>query len=294
MEPINLHEDGGKMLYRAAAEGNAEQIVELVRQGADVETRAGRFCWKPIYAAALRGHLDCVRALLEAGADADLHIASCDETSCGWTPLHAAAQEGQFQVLRLLIQHGANLDLMTQERWTPLLQATLWGKADCALALIKAGADVWVRDVYGLTALHCAAAHGTLPVVKQLLRHSVHLCDVKDKDGMTPALHCQKKWATHVAAHASIPKEVKAVVVGELNKASARNALWRGRGVTVMLEARFAQGQNITGGAQGDAELRNLMTWLVLKPQYEQHALFRLVVSYLGDVFAPKDWRSNE
>ena len=53
--------------------------------------------------AAVRGHLEVVRCLLEQGADRD------KVGNSGWTPLHYAANYGHLEIAMLLMSYGADL-----------------------------------------------------------------------------------------------------------------------------------------------------------------------------------------
>ena len=103
--------------------------------------------------AARRGDTDAVRALLEAGADANL--AQGD----GLTALHLAAREGHLEVVRILINAGAETSATTRiGDYTPLHLAGGTGHADVIGALLRAGADpTAVTTSSGVTPLHLAA-----------------------------------------------------------------------------------------------------------------------------------------
>ena len=55
----------------------------------------------PLWIAAAGGHLDTVRALVEAGASTN------QATKIGVAPLHIAAAGGHLEVVRVLIESGA-------------------------------------------------------------------------------------------------------------------------------------------------------------------------------------------
>ena len=59
----------------------------------------------PLYTAALKGHLEVVRFLVESGANKDQGT-----TDKGATPLFVAAEKGHLAVVRLLVESGANTD----------------------------------------------------------------------------------------------------------------------------------------------------------------------------------------
>ena len=98
----------------------------LVQGGAnaDVALNAGAGSLSgatPLYVAAQRGHLDVVRTLLEAGADAN------KASDGGHSPLYFAAQNGRVDVLSILLQGGADANRPTEIGVTPLLIAAQQG-----------------------------------------------------------------------------------------------------------------------------------------------------------------------
>lgn len=81
----------------------------------------------------------------------------------GLTPLLYAAREGCTECVRLLIDAGADINKTDPEAVTPLLMANLNAKWDSAKLLIEAGAwlDKW--DFYGRNPLYAAVDYNTLP-----------------------------------------------------------------------------------------------------------------------------------
>lgn len=94
--------------------------------------------------------------------------------------LHSmAAQPGLQAAARATDAHG----------WCPHLWAVRHGWVDVIeqLALLGAPADGQLRSS-GNTALHIAAVHGQLAVLKQLLSSSGLAVDIRNKNGDTPLL----------------------------------------------------------------------------------------------------------
>lgn len=60
-----------------------------------------------------RGHLECARALLRAGADPNFTNKASDLTFF-W------AIDGGVEMIKLFIDHGVDVDARTPKDWTPL------------------------------------------------------------------------------------------------------------------------------------------------------------------------------
>ena len=127
----------------------------------------------PLYVAASRGSLKCVRLLLEAGAK-DQGLTE---------PLFIAAQKGHLEVLRFLVESGANIDQETIYGLTPLFTAASEGHLEVVRFLVESGAnkDPEITDGPfddGTTPLFIAARHGHLEVVRFLVESGAN----KDQD----------------------------------------------------------------------------------------------------------------
>jgi uncharacterized protein len=124
--------DPNASLLEAAREGRTEEVRELIRAGADVNTATGD----------------------------------------GMTPLHWASQHGWAEVVDVLLESGAELNASTRlGGYTPMLLASQRGHADVVERLIRAGADPNISNVNGSSALHFAAAGQQEEVVRVLLKH---------------------------------------------------------------------------------------------------------------------------
>jgi ankyrin repeat protein len=72
----------------------------------------------PLVFATRQNCLECVKVLLDAGADIN------QVTHYGWTPLLTATQNRHYQVGAYLLDHGANPNLKNNGGWSPLYLAT--------------------------------------------------------------------------------------------------------------------------------------------------------------------------
>jgi ankyrin repeat protein len=159
----------------------------VVLGGQYVSIRAGT----ALMMAAGEGHLEAVRVLLDAGADANAHEAS------GWTPLLLAALLGQAKVIRLLVERGADLTAVTREGDTALLLTTAYYRQryEGASALLDLGAEVGVHGKNDLqTPLHQIAnwtlnapdaGRQTLALARRLLEAGAEV-DARDHVRRTP------------------------------------------------------------------------------------------------------------
>ena len=121
--------------------------------------------------AAMWGHLQTVRFLLEAGIDKD----AVDDV--GGTALLRSAAEGHADVVRLLLEASADKNTFDRRGDTAIASASSAGHVEIVRLLLEADADVDVpHDEYcGKTALSraCDAGHWLLRLSSEILG-SVH------------------------------------------------------------------------------------------------------------------------
>lgn len=116
-----------RALLKAAGQGRADMVSILLRQGARADAGAGEI--PAIFSAALGNHTECMRRLLEAGADINAR------NSKGSTPLMAAAFHGHLQATEFLVDAGADRFLRNKEGTDALGFAKLRGFAEIIAAL---------------------------------------------------------------------------------------------------------------------------------------------------------------
>ena len=121
-----------------------------------------------MHAASSSGNTDIVKALLAAGADANVV-----DKSTLWTPLHYAAAEaaGGCEVTALLLSAGSVIDAVGQDGLSPLDVACFKGNTETVCCLLAAGANMAVcRAPSKWTGLHFACAGGWSGTVEALVR----------------------------------------------------------------------------------------------------------------------------
>jgi hypothetical protein len=87
----------------------------------------------------------------------------------GWTPLHWAALKGHIEIARLLLQNGAEVNAKDYDGRTPLHFAASQGKVDILHLLVENDADLEAQSNSGWRALHFAANRGHLPFIQELI-----------------------------------------------------------------------------------------------------------------------------
>jgi uncharacterized protein len=120
--------------------------------------------------AAMRGNREAVRSLLDRKAD--VNAPQLD----GTTALHWAVEADDLDLADLLIRRGANVSAANRDGATPLLLASVNGKAAMIGKLLQGGADPNAAlSRYGDTALMLAARTGNTDAIKVLLDHGAQV-----------------------------------------------------------------------------------------------------------------------
>lgn len=95
-------------VLNAAASGDTHELILLLQNGHNANDAFPLIGTRPLMVAAANGRLDAVKALLDAGADANA------EDWSGWTALHAGALNGDPAIITLLLTRGA---IPSPSRW---------------------------------------------------------------------------------------------------------------------------------------------------------------------------------
>jgi uncharacterized protein len=115
-------------LMRAAQLGCEECVKMLLAAGADksIEDDCG---WTALMHAAYWGNMGCMKLLLYLDAD------------YGFDALKTAIFRDHVECVEALLAAGADKDREDDDGWTALMYADFWGKKKCVKALLDAGAD---------------------------------------------------------------------------------------------------------------------------------------------------------
>lgn len=148
-------------LKTAAENGEADLLKKMIPEWADDVVLLN----EGLFLAASNGHMDCLRLLLQAGAQATYWDSSCDETV-----LSTAAAHGHSEVLNFLLSLGNDGGLAVKgDKHTPLHSAAKEGHLGCVQILLSRRVLVDSKDTFGFTPLMVASKAGFPDVVKALL-----------------------------------------------------------------------------------------------------------------------------
>ncbi|KAF5615103.1 ankyrin repeat [Fusarium sp. NRRL 52700] len=142
--PVERDDQRITPVLQAAACHDPEEVEilqHLLTDASSKEKMAGDITLAHI--AALHGHSNSLRLLLERGADANAADVE------GRTPLHLAAHYSHLECISLLLAHGANVNAKAKDRGTPLHDAANSADEECILLLLDAGADMLIRGGRG-------------------------------------------------------------------------------------------------------------------------------------------------
>jgi ankyrin repeat protein len=154
-------------LHVAVFRKHPEAVRTLLRLGANPNALDDqRFDILTI--AAVQNDLDMLKLALDGGASAKNITGPYDGTA-----LSAAAHRGHVDIVRALIAAKAPLDHVNARGWTAVIETVVLGNGSpdhvaIVKALVDAGADVDIRDRRGLTALNYARQRSYTDMVRIL------------------------------------------------------------------------------------------------------------------------------
>jgi len=176
-EVLKIDDQGRTTLMRAAAQGRADLIPQIVAAGVNVNAR-DKEGNSALYFAAGNGHLDAAEALLKAGAN----VNSADNT--GTPVLVSPAVQGFTNIVKLLLARGARPNQADQDGDNALILASASGKAEVVEALLTGGAAIDGQNKNGISPLMIASFQGHVPTVRLLIARGANL-NLRTSNGAT-------------------------------------------------------------------------------------------------------------
>ncbi len=173
-------------LFAAASPKNTETFEALLKRGADPKatTKPG---WTLLHSMAQWGNLKGAERLLESGADINVFAKGLPQNP---TPLHVASKFGNSEMVDWLLAHGATIQNNADGSSGLIHDA----KSDDIVKLLKAGADINMRNENGDTPLHYHIRHDSYRMVNWLLGKGADP-NVKSKAGQTPLEFAEERKA---------------------------------------------------------------------------------------------------
>lgn len=174
----------GTSLLMAAAD-NATSVALLLSKGADAKYRAPSGDDALTVAASYRGNAGAMKALMDAGADAE----PPEGVKATHSPLLFASMSGDIDAVRLLLARGAKANPRPNPAGSsPISEAITFGRADVVAALISAGARVDLTERTGINLMHWATITNRAAVIPLLARAGVDINAI-DEHGYTPLMY---------------------------------------------------------------------------------------------------------
>jgi uncharacterized protein len=180
--------------FQASYKGDTNTVRRLLGSNPSLAKLPGSPAWDramPLTLAALGGHLEIAKLLLDAGAPVN-------PMSNDGSALLMGAWGRHESIVHLLLQAGANVNLASASGETPLMAAALKGHVAIAKLLLDQGANVNAQTTKGTTdffntsppvcgesALHLASAEGIREMVELLLANGASK-GVVDHSGQRP------------------------------------------------------------------------------------------------------------
>jgi ankyrin repeat protein len=202
-------------LSYAAEKGDAVGVEALLKHGAKANTSDRDDGKAPLRMAIKSGNIECVRMILEAGADPlnkgydeEKKLSTTDEqiaqetnsaiaviVSAAALPFHiaGAAGEGQTDRVAELLDGGVEVDFVNRKGETALLRACMKGKTDTAKYLLSRGANASYKNPDdNTTPLRGAMKHEDPALFEALLAAGAKT-DELSKNGEPPLFAVLKK-----------------------------------------------------------------------------------------------------
>ena len=140
---ININVDD---FFKAAETGYIEELTRLLKI-VDVNSQ-DKDGWTALMLASINGHTDCVKLLIDNGADANL------QNEVERSALIYAASDGYKECVKLLIDNGADVNSQSEDGWSALMLASYNGYKECVKLLIKNGSLVDIHNNENKTVLN--------------------------------------------------------------------------------------------------------------------------------------------
>lgn len=216
---LDFQDKLSKDLRSACQDGDVVKVVRLCEffprgPNSEVDECDEEHGYTAAHRACQQGHADCLRAVLDHGADFKKRTS---KAHCSWAPIHSATWFNSHDCIRELVARGADVHAKASLRGG----ASAWdtcGAQDGTSEEAKAATvrvlneAVFQRKLASLpswTLLNMAAASGSVGVVEGILKKSPDDLEVANFLGQTPLLSAV--LGNHIAVVEILPSRNAAV-----------------------------------------------------------------------------------
>merc|ERR1719191_851156 len=188
-------------LLNAMMKNDTESAVKLLEQQADPCCEDSRQ-WRPLVWAASHGNEELTRLLINYNASIVYKYDESQRKKKKHSPLHWAAFKGHLKVLWLLLGQNLSHHEKDQIGNTALHQAAAGGSMECTKCLMAQGADVYAKNDRG----HTPYALCTVPQVQQLLQKAMDVlaCKATAKQFSSTVMRYLCSWSLDVFCEAAV------------------------------------------------------------------------------------------
>ncbi|XP_024117718.1 ankyrin repeat, SAM and basic leucine zipper domain-containing protein 1 [Oryzias melastigma] len=170
-------------MKRAICKGEVDEVIRLLDNGMDVETKL-EFGWTPLMFAVNMANYDLAKLLLDRGASANFTKEGCSVLMVSCTA--SADEEKIARCVELLLSRNTDPNVADRSQMTSLMCAAREGYTKVINLLVAHGAEVNAQDSSGYTALAVAVKYGREEAVLKLLQLGADKT-IKTKNGTSPA-----------------------------------------------------------------------------------------------------------
>jgi len=172
-------------LHFAALNGHKEIVDILINKGADINAKESNYGQTPLFLATKNGHEKIVLQLL--------NLKGIEVNEPGTTPLIAAANKGYIGIVKALLGKGSDINAVDQDGKTALMHAANCGHIKLVELLLENGANINMKDGRGFDPFDFAIMGGHDEIAMLLKSRKGTSTTQKDNAGDVYKLHGQRE-----------------------------------------------------------------------------------------------------
>lgn len=150
-------------LHKALHDKNEKLALELIPKTENVDMPDPDYLITPMHLAVRAEFITVIKALIEAGANAD------SRDDAGQSPLHGAAYHGNVDIIQILLDRNVSINIQAFGcgMYSPLMTAVRNDHIEATELLLKVGGDRYAQDKRDKS---CISYSETKPWLQDLLK----------------------------------------------------------------------------------------------------------------------------